>query len=295
MLVVAALTAACGPGGAAQGGGGSHGPAPEGRRAAAPLPSSAQSAATVARPTPQEISLDERSVLLDVVVTPRPDGLRVVSWWGCVETGCRGRRAIATVATSDDGLTTASYEPWSRRRWQAYAGARDAVPSVPALDGLLQQPVRSMAPGGAEGTQVVVAGGDGATLLPFEVAARTTDHGGSWETYDVDLGGEVLAYQSGAVGLADGRLLVLLDHFSDETLARPADRWHGLWASDGGDWSTYAPHRAEFEPPLGPAPGGWSPVVALDARQDVAWVRTWDSRLYVSRDDAATFRQVRAR
>lgn len=247
--------------------------------------------ATVSRPRPEEVVSDPRSVLLDAVVVPRAGGLRVVAWWGCVEQACRGRRAIAT----SDGGATASYEPWSQRAWTAYADRSVvAAPEVPALAGLLQQPVTSMVAGGAEGIHVVVAGGDGATLMPFEAAARSTDHGGSWETYDVVLGDE-LGYQSGVVGLADGRLLVLLDHFSDETLARPADRWHGLWASDGTDWSSYAPYRPSFDPPLLPAPAGWSPLVALEARQDVSWVRTWDSRLYVSTDDARTFREVRAR
>ena len=298
LLAVVVLAAGCGSGGAGgaggalQGGGTRHVPQAEGPRTSWHAVSPGQSATTVGVPIPEEVVSDPRSVLLDAVVTPRAGGLRVVAWWGCVDRGCRGRRAIAT---SDDGFATAAYEPWSVRTWMAYADRSiPRVPAVPALAGLLQQPVTSMATGSAEGVQVVVAGGDGATLMPFQVAARSSDHGASWEAYDVDLGDEV-GYQSGAVGLPDGRLLVLLDHFGDETLARPAERWHGLWASDGTDWSTYAPYRPAFDPPLATAPGGWSPVVALEAHQDVAWVRTWDSRLYVSTDGATTFQQVPAR
>lgn len=290
LLVVAVLAGGCGSEWSPRGGGTSQTPGPEGRPTAVQTPSGARPATRKGRPSPEEVASDPRSVLLGVVVLPRAEGLRVVAWWGCVEQACRGRRAVAT---SDDGFTTASYEPWSLRRWQAYAG-RPVLSAVPALEGLLQQPVPSMTASGAEGTRVVVAGGDGATLLPFQAVARSTDHGGTWKTYDVDLGDE-LGYQSGAVGLADGRILVLLDHFSDETLARPSGRWHGLWASDGTDWSGYSPYRPTFDPPLLAAPGGWSPLVALEARQDVAWVRTWDSRLYVSTDDARTFREIEAR
>lgn len=284
-VLVVVLAAGCGTGGA--GHDDSAGSA-RGQHPTTATPAGARPAATPGAPGPEGVVADDRSVLLDAVVTLGPDGPAVAAWWGCVETGCHGRRAIAA---SDDGFATASYEPWSRRRWQARTGATGTPPAVPALEGLLQQPVTSMS--GDQQTRVVAAGGDGATLLPFQEVARSTDRGKAWEVYDVDLG-DPLGYQSGAVGLADGRLLVLLDHFSDETRGRPADRWHGLWASDGGDWSSYAPHRASFEPALRPAPGGWSPLVALDARPGVLWVRTWDSRLYTSTDDATTFREVRA-
>ena len=135
----------------------------------------------------------------------------MAAWWGCVEQGCQGRRAIAT---SSDGFATATYEKWSRRKWELHS-PMPTRPSVPAFEGLAQDYAWSMEDG-AEGVQVVIAGGDGATLKPFQKVARSTDRGETWEVYDVTpIDGE-MAYHYGGVGLADGRLLMLLDHFTDD-------------------------------------------------------------------------------
>lgn len=253
-------------------------------------PQPAEASATPSRVTPEEIVLDPRSRLLDAVVRPTGDGFDVAAWWGCVQHGCQGRRAITT---SSDGFATAAYEKWSRPSWEKLSPL-PARPSVPALEGLAQDSAWSVEDG-AEGVQVVIAGGDGATLKPFQKVARSTDHGETWGVYDVaPIDGE-LAYHYGGVGLADGRLVVLLDHFTDDGYEAPADRPHGLWISDGFDWTTYAPHRAMFSPALTPNPAGWSDVVDLDVAAGVITVRTWDSRLYVSTDDAVTFREIPAR
>ena len=246
---------------------------------------------TVAPPgvTPEEIVHDPRSRLLGAEVAPTRDGFDVAAWWGCVEKGCQGRRAIAT---SGDGFATAAYEKWSQRLWEKHSPI-PTRPTVPALEGLAQDAVSVT--DGAERAQVVIAGGDGATLKPFQKVARSGDHGETWEVYDVaPIDGE-MAYHYGGVGLADGRLLVLLDHFTDDGDKTPAARPHGLWISHGTDWTTYAPHEATFSPALSPSADGWSEIVDLDAAPGVISVRTWDSRLYVSTDGAATFREIAAR
>lgn len=257
-------------------------------RSVAPQP--AEASATPSRVTPEEIVLDPRSRLLDAVVRPTGDGFDVAAWWGCVEQGCQGRRAIAT---SSDGFATAAYEKWNRRSWEKHSPGPPRW-TVPAFESLAQETVRSMEDS-AEGVQVVIAGGDGATLRPFQRVGRSSDHGETWEVYDVaPIDGE-MAYHYGAVGLPDGRLIVLLDHFSDDGHNAPAKRPHGLWISDGLDWATYAPHAATFAPTLTPNPSGWSDLVDLDVADGLISVRTWDSKLYVSTDGAVTFLEMRAR
>jgi hypothetical protein len=240
--------------------------------------------------TPEETVLDSRSRLLDAVVRPTEDGFDVAAWWGCVEQGCQGRRAIAT---SSDGFATAAYKKWSRRKWEMHS-PMPTRPSVPAFEGLAQDSAPSLVEG-EFGAQVVIAGGDGATLKPFQKVARSADHGETWAVYDVAPIDGQMAYHYGGVGLADGRLLVLLDHFTDDGPNAPADRPHGLWISDGIDWTTYAPQRATFSPTLTPTAVGWSEIIDLDATPGVISVRTWDSKLYVSTDGAVRFLEIRAR
>jgi hypothetical protein len=149
----------------------------------------------------------------------------------------------------------------------------------------------------ARGTRVLVGGGDGATLLPFERVARSEEDD-DWSVQRLPRFDGERAYVTGAVGLGDGRLVALLEHFSDDRAGRPAARHHGLWASSGEDWSSYAPLRPRFTPPLASNPDGWSGLVGLGASMDpdpVVWVTTWDQRVYVSTDAMRTFREVDAR
>lgn len=128
------------------------------------------------RPTPEQIAHDPRSHLLDARVTRTSDGLAVEAWWGCGVDGCRRDQAIVRVAA--DGA--ASYEPGSQRRWLSGGRPPDRPEAPPALDGLLVGSVPSLRPG----VRALVGGGDGATLFPFGKAARSTDDGRTWTTYD---------------------------------------------------------------------------------------------------------------
>ncbi len=128
------------------------------------------------------------------------------------------------------------------------------------------------------------------------VASR--DGGSSWERFDVPRFDGEMAYTSGLVVTRGGRLLALLDHFSDDRPNRPSERHHGLWASAGTDWSTYDPLRSRMTPRPTPSPGGWPAIVSLGSSADpdpLIWVTTWDHRVYVSTDDAVTFREIAAR
>jgi hypothetical protein len=149
-----------------------------------------------------------------------------------------------------------------------------------------------------------VGGGDGATLFPFEATARSHDGGQTWTTYDVAAVDGERAYTSGQVVLSDGRLLVLLTSWSDDRRSRPGPRHHGLWVSDGDDWSRFTPYdEASFLPPPGPPPAGgrlaelsWQASLGADPqRGGVIWLQGWDDRLYVSSDAARTFRAIPAR
>ncbi len=259
-------------------------------RASSPPPSpTAAASRTPSEVTPEDVVRGSRSQLLDAVVRPAGDSFEVTAWWGCVVRGCQGRRAITS---SSDGFATAAYGKWTSREWLRLS----PLPTqghVPAFEGLAQETVWSMEDG-AEGVHVVIAGGDGATLKPFQKVGRSSDHGETWEAFDVAPIDAEMAYYSGAVGLPDGRLLVLLDHFSDDGPSAPADRSHGLWISDGRDWSSYAPYEPIFTPPLNPT-GSWGPIVDVDVTAGVISVRTWDSKLYASTDAAVTFTEIPAR
>lgn len=144
----------------------------------------------------------------------------------------------------------------------------------------------------------VVGGGDGATLFPFERVVRSVDAGRSWQRFDLPLFDGERAYTSGDVVTSDGRLVTLLDHFSDDRAGRPGRRHHGLWTSAGDDWASYRPLRPRLTPQPQPSPDGWSTITSLAASSDpdpVIWVTTWDHRLYVSTDDARSFREIPAR
>lgn len=240
----------------------------------------------------------------------------------------------AVLASSDDGFATATFSAggynklWRRVLPPRPAGAPEHLPCAQVsggidvcVDGYPERnfPVRWTDDHGAtwtrrvapaprllcgphaslrSGTFAVVCGGDGATLLPFQLAIRSADLGETWQTFDLPLFDGERAYVSGSLVTADGRLLNLLDYFSDDKRHRVAPRHHGLYASDGADWSSLSPLRPRFSPALTPAPGGRSQMVSVGAvpePEPLIYVQTWDHRVYVSTDDAATFAEIPVR
>lgn len=231
--------------------------------------------------------------LYAVVVHPGPEGYTVSAWW-MLE---RGDATYGAIVTSDDGFKDAAYERASQSAWARHAPApkRVSAPSIDVFRGLLTSPVTSL----AVGTRAFVAGGDGATLLPFQAVARSTDDA-AWQGNVVPRTDGDRAYVEGAVVLPDRRLLALLGAWSsDRGPARPGPEYHGLWVSAGDDWSHYAPYRPTFSPAL--AQGG--PVTSIDAQPGgsrrsaygLVFATTRDNRLYVSADGAATFGEIRDR
>ena len=254
------------------------------------------SSAATTRFAPRAVVEDAASALLDVQVTrTATGGLRVATGWACVAHRCRHDRAIAV---SDDGFHTARYVRWNGPHEERLLRQQGQEPTylsaATGLGHLMPWTATSL----ADGVVGVVGGGDGATLFPFERTARSTDGGDTFTTVDVPLSHGARAYGSGFVVLADGRLLALLDHWSDDRSGRPGPGHHGLWVSSGDDWSLYAPTESRFRPALGRAPRGFSPLVSLAASGQhggVIWVQTWDDRVYASTDSARTFREVRSR
>jgi hypothetical protein len=219
--------------------------------------------------------------------------LSVNAYWICSHIRCGNQQVIASSA---DGFATADYVHLTRRTYaERMLPPRPLrVPRLRELRHLITSPVTSL----RRGLLAVVAGGDGATLLPFQRVVRSTDAGATWRTFDIALTAGQRAYTSGQVVTSDGRLVALLDHWSGDRAGRPADRVHGLHASADTDWSSYHPLRARFDPPLVGAPRGFPSLVTFQASaapDPVIWATTWDSRLYVSTDDAASFSEVPAR
>jgi len=89
-------------------------------------------------------------------------------------------------------------------------------------------PIFQLVPSADPDTIAVLEGSDGATLFPFIAAHRI---GESDERIAQD--SSPRAYVSGSVVLADGRLLVHLDGWSD------GDRPTGYYLSEPGDWSSF--------------------------------------------------------
>ncbi|MBU1801210.1 MAG: hypothetical protein KKA97_03010 [Actinobacteria bacterium] len=207
------------------------------------------------------------------IVSSEPDGAPDLGSCSRLTGGvdlCADHRPAVLSWTDDDGGT-----------WQRHPSA---------LDGLLLSPVDAL----LHHVLAVMGGGDGATLFPFQSFERSLDGGSTWTSGDFpDFDGE-RAYSGGGVVLSDGRLLTVLGHFSDDRPRRPAGRPHGLYASDGSDWTRMTPHAATFDPPL-PEAGGYSPIetVSASASPDpVVWVETVDDVVYVSTDDATTFTEL---
>lgn len=286
LVLLALPLAGCGPPGTTP-------VAPKAPGQLAPPPSSAGAYDDVPS-TPQEIVEHHRSRLLQARVVREGDALRVTAWWRSLEGGS-GRDAVTT---SSDGFRSATYARWTQSRHASWFPQPEHV-DVPALAGLLVDPVTSLVAPATGGMEAFVGGGDGATLLPFERLARSAATSGSWEVFDAPLFDGARAYTSGQLVLPDARLLVLLDTFSDDRPQRPADRHHGLWVSDGEDWSSFEPFLPSWDPAPAPVEDGHSALTSIGATAGpeggVVWLLTWDSRLYVSTDQARTFRAIPAR
>lgn len=244
--------------------------------------------ATPSRPSLADIVHDPGAQLLDVRVGGRAGSRTVNSAWLLGK-----RRAIAT---SDDAFATTTYRAWSLRNARRYiAGAHDFGGDRSArvgLPGLLAWPVPFIARPGLPQV-AVLGGGDGATLFPFDKAARFED--GTWRAYDVPLVDGERGYVSGGVVLPHGRLLVLLDHWSGDRNGHPSAVWHGLWASRGEDWSSYLPVRPRVRGQAPAVEGStWTGLSGATGRTGVAWLTSWDDRVYVSRD-GVRWREIRVR
>lgn len=232
-------------------------------------------------PSLQDVVTDPDAQLIAASAVLRHGRVLVTAAW---RTG--SRRAIVR---SDDRFATVTYRRWT----MAHARAAFDVPVDPepgVLPGLL---ARSVATVGGTG-EAMVGGGDGATLLPFEAAARL--EGTRWLRYDVPRVSGELAYVEGAVVLPDGRLLALLDHWSGDRGRHLSTPHHGLWVSDGGDWGSYAPYRPRFVPArsaIGKSAFPMADLGGTSGPSGVVFVRSGDS-FYVSRD-GRVFRQAPTR
>ena len=202
-----------------------------------------------------------------------------------------GAPAVGGCATSVGNVTLCVGSDWGLTRTDDAGHTWEAV-SNPFVDRLMQMPLVSLAPG----VDAVAGGGDGATLFPFEQVARLRSPDDVTSFHLAKQAG-AMGYTSGAVVLSDGRILTLLADWSDDR-GRLSDRHHGLWVSDGDNWASYTPVEPVFSPPLTPPAPKTTALRVLSASVDpdaVIWVQTWDYRVYVSTDDAASFQELRIR
>ena len=195
--------------------------------------------------------------LYGVRVERAGDELTSISVWGisCDHYGCDP--SVLVRAHGDD--RTYEVGAWKELQKALWSGA--PPPENPFGADRLAQPVVSLRPG----VEALIGGGDGATLLPFELVSR---NGGEPQRITEPRGTQT----AGAVVLSDGRLVALLT-------SKPGR--YALWVSDGDDWTTYVP----FD--VGPAR-----VTSLGASatpDPVVWLQTSDYGVFVSTDDAATF------
>lgn len=202
-----------------------------------------------------------------------------------------GAPAIGSCATSVDDITTCVGRDLALTRTDDAGRTWDAVAN-PFAERLLPMPLVSL----AAGVDAVAGGGDGATLFPFEHVARLWSPDDATD-YRVAQPTGAKSFTPGAVVLSDGRVLALLADWSDDP-GNPSSRHHGLWVSDGDDWASYAPVEPVFSPPLTRPTSRMAALRILSASVDpdpVLWVQTWDYRVYVSTDDAASFHELRIR
>lgn len=273
--------------------------APGVRTGASPTPAAPTSsiAAGALRLSPEDVAHHPQAILVGARVRPTADSFHVIAWWRLHLDNGRTRQ---TIATSDDGFVTATYERWSE---EGFFEVTPDLPEPPAAQNLLAWPLPSFVDSPSEGTMAYALGGDGATLFPFTQTARTTDGGESWTTYDVQPVDGETGRLNGGVVLNDRRLLVLIGGWSDDGPRRPGRLHHGFWVSDGDDWGSFAPWEPTYSPPLEPTADGWYPVSSLEASagsrqdviQDVMWSIAHPDLLYVSTDDGQTFTAIPAR
>lgn len=245
------------------------------------------------RPPLLGVVADPHATLADVSVVPRGDGFAVRAWWVVRRHG----RTRGAIVTSHDRMQTFSLARGTYEAWSAHESRPTTPRPAPGLAGLLATDVFSL----QDGTRAQQGGHDGATLDPFERLVRSVG-GGPWERFDVPMTDGQRAYTSGQVVLPDGRLLALLNDWSNDRRGRANPVWHGLWVSNGDDWASYLPWRPRFVPALRSGHPPWGPLTALgaavDPRQElpdgVVWVTT-SNELYVSTDGARTFRAVPVR
>ena len=285
LAVVAMLLALCGcssPRPAA--------PVAAGSASASPRPTSST---PTTRPTLKQIVHDAKSTLYAVDVHRDAEGYTVSAWWALA----RENKVYGAIVTSDDRFESAHYERGGWAIWAKHQPLTKNVPApgIEAFRGLLASPVKSLDPD----TRAFVAGGDGATLLPFEAVARSRD-GGDWEAYVVPKTHGDRAYDEGDLVLPDGRLLVLLDAWSsDRGWTRPGPEYHGLWISAGDDWASYTPYRPTFAPALRASDAvnriEAQPSASGQAHRGLVVATTRDNTLYVSTDGAKSFHRIRAR
>lgn len=179
-----------------------------------------------------------------------------------------------TYLWSDDGGAT----------WQESSGAGEA--HGPMLAGFVAS---------ADDTHVVVRGGDGATLFPFE-QIRRLDSPDSWTVTEVS--DDPMAYVGPTGFLPDGRFLASVQSWSDNNL--PGKKLKGtppgIYVSVGGDWSTY--ERIESGPPFD-TPAVFQPMVTdIDVTADGALITAIgpdQTTAWTSRDRGATWLEMRVR
>lgn len=117
--------------------------------------------------------------------------------------------------------------------WSDDGGASWAETTA-ASDGTFRQSLTTSAPD----SHVLVAGGDGATLLPFGQIWRWDPSGWSF----TDAPDAPRAYVGATAVLGDGRFLADVDAWSDTRRAGAGLKGTppGLYVSDGDDWSSYS-------------------------------------------------------
>jgi hypothetical protein len=195
------------------------------------------------------------------------------------------RQLIQTDSGQLRAMTARSSHAWSDDGGETWTERGGAVDST-----LLSSIVTS-----TDDTHVVVGGGDGATLAPFNQIRRLAGDG-TWSVIDVP--GNPTAYVGPQAVLPDGRFLVAVEDWSDR--GRPDQPLEGtppgIYVSDGDDWSAYShvESGAPFETPEPMQPmvtdievsDAGTLITALGPDQTTAWTST---------DLGVTWHEMRAR
>jgi len=150
-----------------------------------------------------------------------------------------------------------------------------------------------LVPSPSDRWHTVVVGGDGATLFPLATVLASRDGGARFSR--TDLGADPMAYGVPLAVLPDGRLLVLVDGWSDQRPGRPGARGNGLYeVVDGGlvPVRTGPPYAGLDRRAYGP--DVLATVVTRDGLSLWAATPTHDG-VVVSDDGGEHWRPVRAR